>query len=62
MVLPQDNYFAPMNSSDTDGLMFSSAPIDLGGPIAFLGNYQLSNFYILYDREMNRLGFTQQGC
>lgn len=60
MVLPEGNSFVPVNS-DTYCLAFTG--LDFGdGPDAILGNYQQRNIYILYDRDMNRLGFTQQAC
>lgn len=63
MVLPDGNSFVPY-SSDTFCLAmlntrFLTAAV---GPAVLIGNYQRQNFYILYDREKNRLGFTQQSC
>lgn len=61
MVLPQDNCFLPV-SSDTYCLTFFGFGSGSSGPAAVLGNYQQKNIYILYDRDMNRLGFTKQAC
>jgi hypothetical protein len=65
MVLPQDNCFALAISLDYYCLTLVNGGTALdnsGGNAAILGNYQQKNFYILYDREMNRLDFTQQAC
>jgi hypothetical protein len=65
MVLPVANYFSYFTSFDSICLtMISSSGIlevD-NGPAVILGNYQQQDFYLLYDREKNRLGFTQQTC
>jgi hypothetical protein len=66
MVLPVANYFSYFSSFDSICLtMISSEVLDSevdNGPAVILGNYQQQNFYILFDREKNRLGFTQQTC
>ena len=65
MVLPVSNYFTHFRSLDSTCLtMVSSKRFsdDDNGPAVILGNYQQQNFYILFDREKNRLGFTQQTC
>lgn len=60
MVLPEGNCFMPQGNG-TYCLAFS--PSDMSrGPAAILGSYQSRNLYILYDTEMNRLGFTQRAC
>jgi len=61
MILPQANCFLPV-SSDAYCLAFLGLSLGPTGPAAFLGNYQQKNFYILYHREMNLLGFTKQVC
>lgn len=65
MVLPAANYFSYFGSRDSMCLTMISSksiPNNDNGPAVILGNYQQQNFYILYDREENRLGFTQQTC
>jgi len=66
MVLPAANYFSFFGSFNSICLtMVSSTALNSevdDGPAVILGNYQQQNFYILYDREKNRLGFTQQTC
>lgn len=61
MVLPQDNYFLSV-SSDTYCLAFFGFVFGPAGPTVILGSYQQRNLYILYDREMNHLGFTKKVC
>jgi len=64
MVLPDDNCFT-LVSSDTICLAMLNASSVLKvavGPAVILGNHQQQNFYILYDREKNRLGFTHKTC
>lgn len=66
MVLHVASYFSYFSSFDSICLtMVSSEVIDSkvdNGPAVILGNYQQQNFYILFDREKNRLSFTQQTC
>eukprot|EP00253_Pinus_taeda_P030596 PITA_30596 len=65
MVLPVANYFSYFESFDTICLTMISSRGILEvevGPAVILGNYQQQDFYLLYDRENNRLGFTQQPC
>jgi len=65
MVLPVANYFSYFESFDTICLTMISSRGILEvevGPAVILGNYQQQDFYLLYDREKNRLGFTQQPC
>jgi hypothetical protein len=58
MVLPDDNCFT-LVSSDTICLAMLNASSVLKVAV---GNHQQQNFYILYDREKNRLGFTHKTC
>jgi hypothetical protein len=63
MVLPDENCFVQVSSDSFCLAMLNSSVLDNAtGPSVILGNYQQQNFYILYDREKNRLGFTQQSC
>ena len=65
MVLPIGNYFSFFGGLDSICLtMISSkglSEVD-NGPAVILGNDLQQNFYILYDREKNRLGITQHNC
>jgi hypothetical protein len=65
MVLPVANYFSYFSSFDSICLTMISSrgllEVD-SGPAVILGNDQQQDFYLLYDREKNRLGFTPQTC
>jgi len=69
MVLPHENSFVAANtdnflaaSSDTICLAIENAGSEPDGPAVVFGNFQQKNFYLLYDRLNNRLGFAQQPC
>jgi hypothetical protein len=63
MVLPDENCFMQIASDSFCLAMLNTSILENAvGPAALLGNYQQQNLYILYDREKNRLGFTQQNC
>eukprot|EP01018_Ginkgo_biloba_P016734 Gb_05863 [translate_table: standard] len=64
MALPAANYFSYVLSLDTICLTIlgNQGILDDNGPAVLLGNYQQQNFYVLYDREKNHLGFTHQIC
>lgn len=61
MVLPDENAFIYV-SDDVFCLAMLNGGIAVNGPAVLIGNFQQNNFYILYDREKNRLGFTQRAC
>eukprot|EP00253_Pinus_taeda_P032849 PITA_32849 len=63
MVVPSENSFssATSGSADTFCLAMNGGTF-VHGPAVLIGNIQQNNFYILYDREKNRLGFTQRAC
>lgn len=62
MVLPYENTFHWVSQTYCLAMVNSSVlEVDIG-PAVLLGNYQQQNFYILYDREKNRLGFTRKTC
>lgn len=63
MVLPDENCFIQVTSDSFCLAMLNTSILENAiGPAALLGNYQQQNFYILYDREKNHLGFRQQNC
>ena len=69
MVLPEENSFIAASTdnflagtSDTICLAIMNAGCVPDGPAAVVDNFQQSNFYLLFDREKNRLGFTQETC
>lgn len=66
MVLPEENGFTNYGinyyADDLLCLAMLNRGIAVNGPAVIIGNIQQNNFYILYDREKNRLGFTQGAC
>jgi hypothetical protein len=64
MVLPDENSFTAVNGDnflaaipDTICLAIKNAGSVPVGPAVVFGNFQQNNFYLLYDRQNNRLGF-----
>jgi hypothetical protein len=69
MVLPAENSFTAANGDnflaaipDTVCLAIKNAGSVPVGPAVVFGNFQQNNFYLLYDRQNNRLGFAQRTC
>ncbi|TKY53145.1 Aspartic proteinase nepenthesin-2 [Spatholobus suberectus] len=66
MRLPLTNYFSLVGKSDVACLTIVSddvaGPAGAGGPAVILGNYQMQNFYVVYDLENERFGFQSQSC
>jgi hypothetical protein len=63
MILPHENSFVSYSSDTFCLAMLETSFLDVSvGPAVLIGNYQQQNFYMVYDRENNRLGFTHQTC
>lgn len=69
MVVPNENSFIAASTdniladtSDTICLAIMNAGIVPDGPAVVIGNFMQNNFYFLFDRSNNRLGFARQTC
>uniref|UniRef100_A0ACD5T6R8 Uncharacterized protein n=1 Tax=Avena sativa TaxID=4498 RepID=A0ACD5T6R8_AVESA len=56
MVLPRENYWAPLDNSTSCMVM------DHSGGFSIIGNFQLQNKHMLYDLAKNQLSFQTVDC
>jgi hypothetical protein len=56
MVLPQENYWVPLDSSTSCMVM------DRSGGMSIIGNFQLQNIHLLYDLAKDQLSFQTADC
>jgi hypothetical protein len=56
MVLPPENYWAPLDSSTSCMVMENSSGMSI------IGNFQLQNIHLLYDLAKDELSFQTADC
>ncbi|KAI5001303.1 hypothetical protein ZWY2020_025953 [Hordeum vulgare] len=56
MVLPPDNYWAPLDDSTSCMVMDTSTGMTI------IGNFQLQNMHMLYDLAKDELSFQTADC